>query len=218
MSAACLLAVFAVDALFRTGKPPLLVEAALDESAHLATTALCFLPPVRYLQEAPRLRRRFAVAALAASVLIDLDHVPLQIFGSDVLSRGTVRPHVHSLVAPFLALALSVAVSPPRHAVLLGVAFGFSAHLLRDAATGGVPLFWPVTPHAMLLPYADYAVIIAVPSAWAWLRRSDITPRRGTAKGHDGARPPVSASTLPSEPRASEHVRYTSVNDGEARR
>ena len=48
-------------------------------------------------------------------------------------------------------------------AALLGAVAGLASHLLRDLATGeGLPLLWPASRHDLAMPYAAYAVAVAV--------------------------------------------------------
>jgi hypothetical protein len=64
--------------------------AVLDETAHLLTG---FIVLGALFRGAPT---RFSVPMLAASVLIDLDHIPGAL-GADFLTAGTPRPYTHSL-------------------------------------------------------------------------------------------------------------------------
>lgn len=100
----------------------------VDEVAHLSTAALGLLVLVRFI-DAPR---RFYVAALIASVAIDVDHIPLY-FG--LLGNQAQRPVTHSLstVAVFVAAA---AASRRHRAVLAGVVTGLVLHFARDIARG----------------------------------------------------------------------------------
>ncbi|SRR6266487_1500203 len=61
------------DAAYRGVQFGLLSTGPLDEVAHLATAALGLLALVCFID----VPRRFYVAALAASVAVDLDHIPL---------------------------------------------------------------------------------------------------------------------------------------------
>ena len=110
----------------------------VDEVAHLSTAALGLLVLARFI-DAPR---RFYVAALIASVAIDLDHIPLYL---GLLGNQAQRPVTHSLstVAVFAAAA---AASRRHRAVLAGVATGLVLHFARDIAEGypGVRVFWPL--------------------------------------------------------------------------
>jgi len=91
----------------------------IDEVAHLSTAALGLLVLICFI-DAPR---RFYVAALIASVAIDLDHIPLYL---GLLGNYAQRPVTHSLstVAVFVVAA---AVSRRHRAVLAGVATGAGA-------------------------------------------------------------------------------------------
>jgi hypothetical protein len=120
------------------------VAAALDWSAHLATTALALraLPGDRAAE--------LSDAALAASLLIDLDHVPL----APAMLRGAdlPRPRPHTLLTP-----LALAAAGRR-----GAAFGTAAHLARDLFNGpGVALAWPVHGRDVRLPVALEAAVLA---------------------------------------------------------
>ena len=76
----------------------------LDEVAHLATAALGLLVLERFLD----LPRRFYVAALVASVAIDLDHIPLYL---GLLGNQTQRPVTHSL-ATVIVFVVAAARQP----------------------------------------------------------------------------------------------------------
>jgi inner membrane protein len=102
--------------------------------------------------------RRMAAAILVWSVIIDLDHLPLQL-GSDILTAGTPRPYTHSLLT---VLVLLGAAALWRSQVLLGSAIGLAGHLLRDLGTGdGVALLWPLTHAGMSVPFALYVGVLA---------------------------------------------------------
>src|SRR5579863_5905790 len=92
----------AFDALDRRVPFGLLTTGPLDEVAHLATAALGLLV-VACLVDVPR---RFYVAALIASVAIDLDHIPLYL---GLLGDNGQRPVTHSLttVAVFAVAAVA---------------------------------------------------------------------------------------------------------------
>ena len=110
----------------------------IDEVAHLCTAALGLLVLARFI-DAPR---RFYLAALIASVAIDVDHIPLYL---GLLGDQAQRPVTHSLstVAVFAAAA---AASRRHRAVLAGVVTGLVLHFARDIAEGypGVRVFWPL--------------------------------------------------------------------------
>src|ERR1700758_336505 len=135
------------DALNRRVPFGLLTRGPLDEVAHLATAALG-LSVLACLVDAPR---RFYVAALVASVAIDLDHIPLYL---GRLGDDGQRPVTHSL-ATVVVFAVAAALSRRHRAVLAGVATGLVLHFARDIAEGppGVRLFWPLNGHAWTASY-----------------------------------------------------------------
>ena len=112
---------------------------------------------------------------LSASVLIDLDHLPLE-FGIGSLTAGTPRPYTHALwVAAVLAAAAAVAglryrVSRSARAglvtgIIAGAAWGVSAHFLRDVATAPIALWWPVSSASVQVPgywYLAALLILAI--------------------------------------------------------
>jgi inner membrane protein len=129
---------------------------AHDEPAHLATSALVLLAlfgPTRLLQH-----RASTATAMASSVLIDLDHLPLYVegFPVDVAVDGG-RPFTHSLstVAGLGALAAGVRW---RRTVLAAASGGVVLHFVRDIATGeGLPLWWPWEHKARKIRYEIYS-------------------------------------------------------------
>ncbi len=137
----------AFDALDRRVPFGLLTTGPLDEVAHLATAALGLLV-LACLIDAPR---RFYVAALIASVAIDLDHIPLYL---GLLEDSGQRPVTHSL-ATVVVFAAAAAVSRRHRAVLAGVATGLVLHFARDMAEGppGVRILWPLQGQAWTLSY-----------------------------------------------------------------
>jgi inner membrane protein len=128
----------------------------VDEVAHLATAALGLLVLARFI-DAPR---RFYVAALIASVAIDVDHIPLYL---GLLGNQAQRPVTHSLstVAVFVVAA---AVSRRYRAVLAGVATGLVLHFARDIAEGypGVRVFWPLQDSSWMVAYQWFLGMIIV--------------------------------------------------------
>jgi inner membrane protein len=149
--------VFGIDALFRQYAVPLPVAALIDETAHVIT-ALLLLVVLGVSRLQP-----FSSTALLASVLIDGDHLPMEL-GWDFLTRGTNRPYTHSLLAAgTIVLCACLATGRWRKAGL-GAAFGLATHLLRDMATGGVPLYWPLTQHLVVIPYGAYATLLVAAS------------------------------------------------------
>lgn len=150
--------VVALDLLWgqSVGSTGHLAYALVDEPAHLATCLVALLALAALTPASPQ--RRFATAALLASVAIDLDHIPGYL-GSHLLSGGLPRPYGHS--ALLVVAVAGVGLASRRHevrAVSLGIAFGVATHLFRDLATGpGVPLFWPISTEVVTFPYAVFA-------------------------------------------------------------
>ena len=87
-----LLAVVALafDAADRRVSFNVLASGLLDEAAHLTTAALGLLVLARLID----MPRQFYIAALIASVAIDLDHIPLYL---GLLGNQGQRPFTHSL-------------------------------------------------------------------------------------------------------------------------
>jgi membrane-bound metal-dependent hydrolase YbcI (DUF457 family) len=145
----------------------------VDEPAHLATcaVALCLVA-----LSGRELSRTFIVAALIASVAIDLDHVPQHI-GLDFLTAGTSRPYLHCGLSVLIPALAAVAL-PKWGPVLLGIAFGFAAHLTRDLVTGpGVPLALPFSDASVRLPYLLYAVALGAAATACLFAAARLRPR-----------------------------------------
>lgn len=125
-------------------------EGPLDEIAHLLTTLL-----VLWVLSS-RMRARYLMPALIASVAIDLDHVPARL-GAEWLTAGTPRPYTHSLLTIVVVLVIA-AVWRRRRDVLLGVAIGLAIHFWRDLGEGesGVSLLWPFSDHSFQYPHGAY--------------------------------------------------------------
>jgi inner membrane protein len=98
---------------------------------------LLLVAPFRHV-----LSKRFLTGALIGSVVLDVDHLPMYA-GFDILTRRTTRPYPHSLVTVAAVAGWAALGGSTKRPLALGLAVGFSSHLLRDAATGGEPLFWP---------------------------------------------------------------------------
>lgn len=189
---ALVLLVALIDAVLWFATIPRPVFGLLDECGHLTTAALL----LGAVQPYRAYRREFLAAALALSVLIDVDHIPGELFGSRALSGGTVRPHGHTLLC-VLVLALIAgglrAVAErgirPRRAglVLAGAAVGVPLHLVRDLATGGASLLWPVSDVAIWYPYPLYLVLLVCCALWPAMAISGADGR--TAGLGTGARP-----------------------------
>lgn len=170
-----------LDAVMRSGIHSILATGLLDEPAHLSTATLVLFAVAggRWLTARPLL----TVTALAMSMLIDVDHLPLYAGVPHVADGG--RPYSHSLTT-VLVLALLWLVTGRRRAVLAGAAVGVCLHFVRDLATGpGIELWWPLDGSEVLLPYRWYLGlvivlgVIATGRALAWRRGS----RRSAAVG-----------------------------------
>src|SRR5690348_15380396 len=148
------------DALNRHVEFGLLSTGPLDEVTHLATAALG-LSVLACIADAPR---RFYVAALVASVAIDLDHIPLYL---GLLGDDGQRPVTHSL-ATVVVFAVAAAVSRRHRAVLAGVATGLVLHFARDIAEGppGVRMLWPLNGRAWTASYWWFlGIVVALTAA-----------------------------------------------------
>jgi membrane-bound metal-dependent hydrolase YbcI (DUF457 family) len=159
--------VFGLDLLWALvdGSTGTLAFGLIDEPAHLATCAIALLALSALSRR--RLPAAFVVAALVASVAIDIDHAPGYL-GWDGLIGAGPRPYTHSLFL-VLAVLVSAFLIPRRYkAGVLGIAFGISAHLLRDLATGpGISLAAPFSNGAARVPYFVYALPLVALAATA---------------------------------------------------
>lgn len=166
LPAGLLALVVCVDLVLAARSWSLLPNGLLDETGHLATAALVLLATLGWR----RCRRHAAaaVAALAASVLIDADHIPLYLGVPHVAAQG--RPYSHSLVTPVLLLLASALVRRWRP-VLAGAAGGVLLHFVRDIGTGpGLPLHWPLAADSVLVPYLAYLAVVVLAAALATAR------------------------------------------------
>lgn len=154
--------VFALDLLWSVieGSTGSLAYGLVDEPAHLATCLVALLAVVALSGWRPS--PYFVAAALIASVAIDVDHIPGYL-DWQILTGSLPRPYSHSLLSVALLVGFGAAFRGDARQVSLGLAFGVSAHLLRDLATGpGVSLLWPFTDSIVTLPYAAYAGLLAL--------------------------------------------------------
>lgn len=159
------LIVAVIDYVYGFSSPPLVFAALMDETGHVATAALLIVALTK------RPSREFTLAALASSVLIDIDHVPMQ-FGWDVLTRGTPRPYTHSILSVLIAGCMGLVFKRDAGRRARGISFGITAHLIRDVATGGgVSLFWPVTNQNVHVSYAPYVVLLCLLSGVILVRK-----------------------------------------------
>jgi inner membrane protein len=154
--AAAALVLFLADWAYRQVGDSVIPGGPLDETAHLMTTLLVGWALGR------RVRDRFLLPALVASVAIDADHVPGAL-GYDFLTRGTPRPYTHSLLTLAAVLVVGV-VWRSRRDLLLGAALGLAIHFWRDMSESGagVSLAWPVSDHSFMLSHAGYLAAMAV--------------------------------------------------------
>ena len=144
------------DAAERRVSFDILATGLLDEPAHLATAALGLLVLECFVD----IPRRFYVAALVASVAIDLDHIPLYL---GLLGNQDQRPVTHSLATVIVCVVAAVA-SRGHRAVLAGASTGLVLHFARDIAEGppGVRMLWPLQQTAWSASYWWFlGVIIA---------------------------------------------------------
>ncbi len=151
------LVIVGADAAFHGFKPGVVVAGVLDEPAHAATTII-ILGALGW-----RNTRAFGVAAVVASVAIDLDHIP-QYLGAHFLTAGTARPYPHSFLTLLVVVVIAVLRRGRARALALGAELGLVGHLFRDMAEpsskAGVPLFWPVSDVNVRVPYALYACVM----------------------------------------------------------
>lgn len=156
--------------------PPIVIG-PLDWSAHLATAVLLLLN-----LRSP-LPARMLLAALLASVVIDLDHIP-HYLGEYFLTEGAPRPYTHSAASIVTALGVAALLRRPGHrAIAVGIALGLTAHLARDIATGaGIPLLWPLTTAAIRIPFWSEAAAMAALATRAWLLADRLPLVRGPVR------------------------------------
>jgi hypothetical protein len=121
-------AALGADAAYERTQYGLLSAGALDEVAHLTTAALGLLVLACFVE----LPRQFYIAALIASVAIDLDHIPLYL---GLLGDEAGRPFTHSL-ATVVIFAGAAVVGRRHRAVLAGAAIGLVLHFARDIVEG----------------------------------------------------------------------------------
>lgn len=168
---------------------------AIDEPAHFATCLVALL--ALFSLAASRPSPAFFVAALIASVAIDVDHIP-SYAGWDGLTGTLPRPYSHSLLAVGALLLASWTCGGRARQICLGLAFGVAAHLFRDLATGpGVPLLWPVSGATVTFPYAIYVAALALVAL-------GIATRPGVARGtrfrRRASAPPLPSAYRPGGP------------------
>jgi hypothetical protein len=143
--------IMGIDSQIR-GSESLLIHGLADAVAHLMTTLICLAAlrtvgiPVHWF------------AGLVGAVVLDLDHLPLLLHLVEPVA-GSSRPGTHSLAAVAPILFIGLIVSPWRF-VLWSLGLGILTHLVRDAATGFVPLGWPLSNQPVHLRYSIYLLLL----------------------------------------------------------
>jgi inner membrane protein len=147
----------AVDVVRTARRWPVPVAAALDWPAHLATAALVLAAGPRWPDPGT------AAWALAGSVAIDVDHVPLYVGLERVVAVGPGgRPVTHSPATAVALLAGARLTGGRARTALAGLSAGVLLHFVRDVATGpGLPLLWPFSDRNSRIPYAAYLAPVA---------------------------------------------------------
>src|SRR5205085_11308763 len=106
--------------------------------------------------------RRVAIV-VAASVLIDLDHIP-ELLGSGVLQGHGPRPYTHSVAGLLVVVLIALGLRGSMRVVML-IGAGITLHFWRDLAEPGGPglaLAWPASDAVATIPYALYAVTVGL--------------------------------------------------------
>ena len=159
-----LLFVVALDAALASRRWPVVLTGLIDEPGHLVTAALLLAALL------PRRARALWPWALAGSVLLDVDHVPLYSFWPGIAAEGGGRPVTHSLITAAVLLAGAAAVKRWR-IPLVGLAVGVLLHLVRDLASGpGAPLLFPWTEAWVRVSERSYLAVVAVAAVVATVR------------------------------------------------
>jgi membrane-bound metal-dependent hydrolase YbcI (DUF457 family) len=145
------------DAVYERTQYGLLSAGALDEVAHLTMAALGLLVLACFIE----LPRQFYMAALIASVAIDLDHIPLYL---GLLGDQAERPFTHSLATVVVFAGAAVVVSRRYRAALAGTAIGLVLHFARDIVEGppGVRMLWPLQQTAWIASHKWFLAMIIV--------------------------------------------------------
>ncbi len=184
LALAAAIVIAAADIALQTVQPGRVLAGVLDEPAHAATTVLLLAAlgwPLGW---------RFAVAAVIASIAIDLDHIP-QYLGTRFMVAGTPRPYTHSWVTLGFFAILAIVLRGRWRVIALGAELGLIGHLFRDMAepgtTAGVALFWPFSDASFRVPYLVYALVMAAALAVTLIRsRAARDPAARKADGLPG--------------------------------
>ncbi|HEY1344160.1 MAG TPA: metal-dependent hydrolase [Streptosporangiaceae bacterium] len=170
VSLALAAAIAVTDHVVHQQQLPFLARGLMDEPCHLATAMIALGALTRWRGRPPG--SRFVWAMLSASVLVDLDHLPLEL-GSAVLTAGTPRPYTHAL---WVLVLLTVAAAAARRrrqvsgsarartvaGIAAGAAWGVAAHFLRDVGTAPIALWWPVSSASVQVPGYWYLAALFV--------------------------------------------------------
>ncbi len=156
---AAVLAIVGLDRIAALRNWPIPVVGLLDEPAHLLTAwvvlAAVGVTPSRVVRW-----------VLLGAVVIDVDHIPLYLWGVPVTGDGG-RPVTHSLTT-VAALLLVAAAVPRSRTVVSALTAGLVLHMARDIVTGpGIPLLWPIRPDSVLLPYPACLALLTAAACWA---------------------------------------------------
>jgi inner membrane protein len=169
-AAAALGGIGVLDAALSVRKWSVPVTAALDWPAHLLTSGLV----LSVLPRRPRLEP--ALWAVAMSVAIDLDHVPLYLGRTPVTGPGG-RPASHSLTTPAILATAALLARGRLRTRLGGLAAGTLLHFVRDIGTGpGIPLLWPLRRGAIRIPRAAHLAVLGAAAGAVALGRSADRP------------------------------------------
>jgi inner membrane protein len=179
VSLALITAIITVDHTIPWQGMSFVPRALIDEPCAVATALVVLGAITRFRGTPPD--PKFGWSMLAWSVLIDIDHLPLE-FGSSVLTEGTPRPYFHALWVLVVLIIAAVATHHwSKHAgtpgfaatatLLAGAACGIAAHFLRDLATAPMSLWWPVTKAAVQIPYWSYVLALLIIVAMPPVRR-----------------------------------------------
>jgi len=171
--------VCALDAVQAARAWPVPIVGLLDEPAHLLTAWLALA--ALGLAGAAGRTSPLLPWVLIGSVALDVDHVPLYLWGEPVAHQGS-RPVTHAAVTVVVLLVVAALTRARGRTAAVGLAAGVALHLVRDVATGpGIPLLWPLDGTDVRLPYAAYLAVVVLAAAVAVLRA-----RRGPGVSRTG--------------------------------
>lgn len=148
-SVGAVVVVVMVDAIIRQNDLNIFALGVLDEMAHIGTAAIFAIAIGLHTHPA------LLIGSILGAVLIDVDHIPLYL-GANIVPDGTGRPFTHSLVSPVIVFFSSLVLSEWVRRFAWAAVGGLLTHLLRDSATGGVPLWWPIRTSNVTIPYTIY--------------------------------------------------------------